>query len=126
MSASSSAAALLASNPGSAKGYYIFAIVNSMVYSAVLAVIIVGHARENGLSLASTSRKGLAAAATLLMCLAVTGDAIYSRGIHGLEAVAYGQNVITFTETHFAVAGAGQGGSQVKVTRFKIKWHGIS
>jgi cellulose synthase (UDP-forming) len=125
MSVSSSAAALLISDPGSAKGYYLFAIVNSIVYSAVLAVIILGHARENGLSLVSASRRGLAAAATLVTCLAVTSNAIYSRGIHGLEAVAYGQNIITFTETHFAVAGAGQGGSQVKITRFKIKWHGI-
>ena len=66
MSVSSSAAALLVSDPGSAKGYYLFAIVNSIVYSAVLAVIIIGHARENGLSLVSTSRRGLAAAATLV------------------------------------------------------------
>lgn len=125
MSVSSSAVALLTVNPGSAKGYYLFAIINSIVYSAVLAVIIIGHARENGLSLVSTSRRGLAAVATLVMCLAVTSNAIYARGTHGLEAVAYGQNVITFTETHFSVAGAGQGGSQVKITRFKIKWHGI-
>ncbi|OBZ92144.1 N-acetylglucosaminyltransferase [Pararhizobium polonicum] len=126
MSVSSSAAALLASNPGSAQGYYLFAIVNSIIYCTVLAVIVIGHARENALSSVSTSKRGLAAAAALVMCLAVTANAIYSRGNHGLEAVAYGQNVITFTETHFAVAGAGQGGSQVKITRFKIRWHGIS
>lgn len=126
MSASSAATALLVSDPGSAKGYYLFAIVNSIVYSAVLSVIIIGHARENGLPLISTSRRGLATAVTLAMCLAVTSNAIYSRGMPGLEAVAHGQNIITFTETHFAVAGAGQGGSQVKITRFKIKWHGIS
>ena len=126
MSVASAATALLVSDPGSAQGYYLFAIVNSVVYSAVLAAIIIGHARENCLPLIPTCRRGLATAATLAMCLVVTGNAVYSRGIPGLEAVAYGQNVITFTETHFSVAGAGQGGSQVKITRFKIKWHGIS
>jgi len=126
MSVSSATTALLVSDPGSARGYYLFAIVNSIIYSTVLAVIIIGHARENSLPPISTSRRGLATAATLAMCLVVTGNAIYSRGIPGLEAVAYGQNIITFTETHFSVAGAGQGGSQVKITRFKIKWHGIS
>ncbi len=126
MSVASAATALLVSDPGSAQGYYLFAIVNSVVYSAVLAAIIIGHARENCLSLIPKTRRGLATAATLAMCLVVTGNAVYSRAIPGLEAVAYGQNVITFTETHFSVAGAGQGGSQVKITRFKIKWHGIS
>ena len=126
MSLSSAATALLVSDPGSAQGYYFFAIMNSIVYAAVLAVIIVGHAQENGLPLFSTSTRGLATVATLATCLVVTGNAIFARGVPGLEAVAYGQNIITFTETHFAVAGAGQGGSQVKITRFKIKWHGIS
>jgi len=126
MSLSSAATALLVSDPGSAQGYYFFAIMNSIVYAAVLAVIIVGHAQENGLPLFSTSTRGLATVATLATCLVVTGNAVYARGVPGLEAVAYGQNIITFTETHFAVAGAGQGGSQVKITRFKIKWHGIS
>jgi cellulose synthase (UDP-forming) len=125
LSGSSAATALLVENPGSAKGYYLFAIVNATVYAAVLAVIIIGHARENGLSLLTTSRSGFATAATLAMCVSVTSGAVYSRGVPGLEAVAYGQRVVSFTETRFAVAGAGQGGSHVKITHFKLRWHGL-
>ncbi|MBL0370970.1 glycosyltransferase [Rhizobium sp. KVB221] len=125
LSGTSAAAALLVSDPGSAQGYYLFAILNSAVYFAVLAVIIIKHASENGLSYFSRANAGGYAAATMALCLSLTGTAVYARGLSGLEAVAHGQDVVTFTETRFAVAGAGQGGSRVKLTHFKIKWHGL-
>jgi cellulose synthase (UDP-forming) len=125
LSVSSAAVALFVSHPGSAKGYYFFAIINAIVYGVVLAVIIIGHARENGLSLLAMSRSAAMTTATLALSVSVTTGAVYSRAAPGLEAVAHGQNMITFTETRFAVAGAGQGGSQVRTTHFRIKWHGL-
>jgi cellulose synthase (UDP-forming) len=126
LAAAPAATALLISDAAAAKGYYLFAIMNALVYSTVLAVIVINHARENHLSLIGVSRKGTAAAASMALCLALTAGAAYSRTIPGLEAVAHGQKIITVTETRFAVAGAGQGGSHIKRTRFKIKWHGLS
>jgi cellulose synthase (UDP-forming) len=125
LSGSSAAAALLVNDPGSAKGYYFFAIINAIIYAAVLAVIIIRHALENGLSLLAPSRSAAMTTVTLALTACITTGAVYARALPGLEAVAYGQDMVSFTETRFAVAGAGQGGSHTKITRFSFKWHGL-
>jgi cellulose synthase (UDP-forming) len=119
-------AALMVTEAGSARGYYLFAIINSVVYLAVLTVIIINHARENGLFFLQRQAAGKGALAAIAVCVAVASSAAHERGLEGIEAAAHGQKAITFTETRFAVAGAGQGGTDTKITRFKIKWHGIS
>ncbi len=90
-----------------------------------LAVIVIGHAVENGHRLVTLSRPGLATAASLAVSLGAATDAAYLRGLAGVEGVAHGQSIVSFTETRFAVAGAGQGGAHTKLTRFKLTWHGL-
>ena len=126
LSMSSAAAALLTAHPGDARGYYFFAIVNALAYAGVLAVIVIGHAVENGHRLVTLSRPGLATAASLAVSLGAATDAAYLRGLAGVEGVAHGQSIVSFTQTRFAVAGAGQGGAHTKLTRFKLTWHGLN
>jgi cellulose synthase (UDP-forming) len=124
LSFASAATALLVDDAGSARGYYLFAILNSILYLVVLGIIVVNHARENGMSLLSFGAVGAKAVALVMACTAASGVAAYERGLQGIEAAAYGQGYLTFTETRFAVAGAGQGGARTKITRFRIRLHG--
>jgi cellulose synthase (UDP-forming) len=38
---------LLIDNPGDARGFYVFALINAVLYAALLLIIVVQHAREN-------------------------------------------------------------------------------
>jgi cellulose synthase (UDP-forming) len=125
LSLASAAAALVVEDAGSARGYYLFAILNSILYLVVLGVIVVNHVRENALWRLSLGSVGARAAAILMVCAAGSVVAAYERGLQGLEATAYGQRYVTFTETRYAVAGAGQGSGGAKLTRFRIKLHSI-
>lgn len=120
----SAAVALMVEDAGSARGYYLFAILNSILYLVVLGVIVINHIRENGLWRLSLGAVGARATAMLMVCTVGSAVAAYERGLQGIEASAYGQRYVTFTETRFAVAGAGQGGSRTKITRFRVRLHG--
>ena len=37
----------------------------------------------------------------------------------------HGQTFISFTETQFAVAGAGLGGGKTRIVKFRLRWNGF-
>ncbi len=126
LSLSSAAVVLWVAQPGTATGYYFFAMMNAIVYALVLAVIIIGHAIENGRRLFAFSRPAMATVATLMLSFGAATNAVYQRGMPALEAISYSQGVVSFTETRFAVAGAGRGGAHLKLTHFKLTWRGFN
>ena len=48
-----------------------------------------------------------------------------SHGLRGLEALSHGQTLVSFTETQFAVAGAGLGGGKTRIVKFQRRWNGL-
>lgn len=119
------AAMVLAPAEGAARGFYIFAGINAVIYAALTMLIVAHHARENGLPLVPRSRGlRLVAASALTLLVAGSGE-IRLHGLSSLEALAHGQGIVSFTEAKFAVAGAGLGGGKTRIVKFRFKWNGF-
>ncbi len=115
----------LASEAAAAQGFYIFTAMNLSIYLSVTVLIVVRHAIENGLPMLPQSH-GLRLATAIGLAIWVTGGMqLGSHGLRSLEALSHGQPFVSFTETQFAVAGAGLGGGKTKITKFRLKWNGF-
>ena len=89
LSAASALPALLVEDPGSASGFYIFTMVNAIIYAIVLATIVTKHERENAVKRAGRLR--MPATALLVIGLfALPAAAASLRGAEGLEALLHG------------------------------------
>ncbi|HEV7309039.1 glycosyltransferase family 2 protein [Ensifer sp.] len=113
------------SDAGSASGFYIFAGINALIYALIVIVIHTCHARENGLALVPRSTMTAVTAGGLVMVSVLSAQSAVRHGAEATEALSHGLGFVTFTETKFTVAGAGQG-TNLKIVRFRLKWNGFS
>lgn len=120
----SAAAIALAPQENSAAGFYVFVGINVAVYALLGLVVVVRHAIENGLAAIPVSRGLAVTLASTVFAVLVGGAELGRHGVGSIEALATGQDVVSFTETRFTVAGAGFGG-KTTVTRLRIRWHGF-
>lgn len=112
---------LLVAEPGDTRGFYIFAIVNSMLYALLLLVIVIQHRRENRVR----RPRGVyrpAMASSLLLLVLLPGIATAERGKDGLESLAWGTGRLSLYEVKYSVAGAGVGGAEISKTTFNPRW----
>lgn len=122
LSAASALVTLLPGDAGQASGFYIFAIVNAAIYAILLVVIVVSHIRENRISLRRPSLRAFAHAAFALLLLAPTVAGAAKRGPYGVEALAWGNGIVSLTRQTYAVSGAGQDGG--RIVKFQFRWLG--
>ncbi|MBY5749370.1 glycosyltransferase family 2 protein [Rhizobium leguminosarum] len=121
----SAVAMMLATDAAAAQGFYVFAMMNLSVYLSLTVLIVVRHAVENDLPLLPQSRGLWLATATGLAIFVAGGTQAGSHGLRGLEALSHGQTFVSFTETQFAVAGAGLGGGKTRIVKFHLRWNGF-
>jgi cellulose synthase/poly-beta-1,6-N-acetylglucosamine synthase-like glycosyltransferase len=107
------------------RGFYIFAIINAVIYTVLLLVVVVQHARENVVRYRTRLYRP-ALAAGLLALVTLPGVASVERGRDGIEALAWGTKSFTIFEPRFAVAGAGVGGRDLYKTVFNPRWRGTA
>jgi cellulose synthase (UDP-forming) len=119
LSIASALPALLVTEAGAARGFYLFSIINALLYALILTVIVVQHERENAVKRRSFGRRP-AMAAALLAIFALPAAATNTNGAQGLEAVTFGAGRITLTERIYPVSGAGQ--FSAPQVRFKPRW----
>jgi cellulose synthase (UDP-forming) len=106
-------AAIIMSDPGSARGYYWFCLTNALIYSVVTAAVVMVHVRENRVQLTMPLFKfaGVQLAATAAVALAVA-TAFVLRGRDAYE-------VLTVTERHDSITAAlawfSQGAAEMNV-----------
>ena len=114
--------ALVIDNVDAARGFYIFAIYTSFLYSILTLAIFTAHIRETGIFSVWQPRTiiGLAILATSLLLPPAAGTAI--RATDGLEALAWGAGRVAFTQVTYGVAGAGQGRAGMRRVAFTVKW----
>ncbi|MEJ1117611.1 glycosyltransferase family 2 protein [Phyllobacterium sp. CCNWLW109] len=105
----------------SSRGFYVFAIINAVIYALLLFVIVLQHARENTVRYRTRVYRP-AVAASLLALLALPSFATIERGRDGVEALAWGTQSFSLFDDRFAVAGAGVGGRDVHKTIFNPRW----
>lgn len=115
----------LAGEAAAAQGFYVFAAMNLSIYLALTVLIVVRHAIENDLSMLPQSR-GLWLATAMGLSICVTGGMqVGNHGLRSLEALSHGQTIVSFSQTQFAVAGAGLGGGKTRIVKFRLKWNGF-
>jgi cellulose synthase/poly-beta-1,6-N-acetylglucosamine synthase-like glycosyltransferase len=121
LSAASIIPVLLIDNPGETPGFYIFGIVNAVLYALLLVTIVVKHARENTLKVTRRCYRP-AMAAALLVLFVLPGIATVERGAQGLEALTWGAGRISLFEAKYTAAGAGVGGAALRRVKFNPRW----
>ncbi|OWO91344.1 N-acetylglucosaminyltransferase [Rhizobium esperanzae] len=118
------AAMALAGEAAAAQGFYLFAAMNLVLYLSLTVLIVIRHAIENGLPLLPQSRGLWLATATGLAICVTGGLQAANHGLRGLEALSHGQTLISFSQSQFAVAGAGLGG-KTRTVKFRLRWNGF-
>jgi cellulose synthase (UDP-forming) len=112
---------LLVENAGETRGFYIFAIINAVLYTLLLLTIVIQHARENIVRIQTRTYRP-AMAASLLFLIALPGFATVERGKEGLESLAWGSGRFRLYETRYAVSGAGVGSGELRTLTFRPRW----
>jgi cellulose synthase/poly-beta-1,6-N-acetylglucosamine synthase-like glycosyltransferase len=112
---------LFIDDAGKAGGFYIFAVVNTLLYAVLILVIIVQHARENVVR-TSRRRYRLAMAASVFSLFMLPGIAASERGMDGLESLAWGAGHVRLFEYRYSAAGAGRGNTLTPAAKFSPRW----
>jgi cellulose synthase (UDP-forming) len=126
LSGVSGAAALAVEDAGTAAGFYIYALLNAVLYGVGILLILGMHALENETLPLSGDLGGFTTLASIVMILGLVIAASYFNGPMGLRAVNAGITAFTLTETVYLPAGAGQGKPGQQIVRFRPRWHGFS
>ncbi len=111
LSLASALPALLVRDAEYASGFYIFALVNAVIYAAVFAVIVVQHARENAAGRADGARRPIMAVLALLL-FGLPAFAASQNGLKGINSIVCGARYFTLTKVTFSVSGAGRSASR--------------
>ncbi|WP_368517018.1 glycosyltransferase family 2 protein [Rhizobium sp.] len=103
-------------------GFYIFATMNAAIYTLLLLVIIVQHARENTLGTNKRFyRPALASALLALTALPFVG--IMEHGRAGVQSLIWDTDGYVLFDNRFSVAGAGIGGRGLHRMVLNPHWH---
>ncbi len=113
---------LLASDLQNARGFYILAAINLIMYSLILAVMVIWHVRENKVSIrrhwlpASIQLSAITVLATLVFF------SITLRGAEGIHVLSMGLEPLHLTRLHYPVSGANQSIDMPGRPRLEIWW----
>jgi len=107
LSVASAAPCLLVPDAEIASGFYLFAIVNALLYAGLLILIINRHNAENRVR-SSTVRTKLAVASLVVLAVAGPLAGSWARGLDGIHALEQGLGVMALTRASYSPSGAGE------------------
>jgi cellulose synthase (UDP-forming) len=111
----------LVGDPGEARGFYVFALFNTAIYAALLAVIVIQHARENPLQVRSQSYRA-ALSLSFVAMFTLLGYGGVRNGMSGVESLAWGAGRVSLFSETYSIAGAGLGKADIRKVRFNPRW----
>ncbi|MDR2310673.1 MAG: glycosyltransferase [Brucellaceae bacterium] len=114
-------AVFLVPDAGESRGFYLFAILNSVTYAVLLIVVLVRHSMENKVRM-TTRYYRPAVLATVLSLILLPGVATFERGRESLEVLAWGAKHARLFDERYSAAGAGVGGQSLRITTFRPHW----
>ncbi|MBR2688979.1 MAG: glycosyltransferase [Aquamicrobium sp.] len=113
--------ALLIDDANAGRGFYLFAIINSVFYTLLTVVILARHGRENRLRTVSRFYRPAVTAGVLSM-IALPAFAAVLHGRESVEVLAWGTQHLQLFEERYSAAGAGIGRTEVRKTVFRPHW----
>ncbi len=112
---------IIFSDVSEARGFYLLAAINAILYTSLLAAIVFKHTRENNIRW-RYKRLALGFQTSLAACLVATSAyALSTRGLEGLDALTKGAEPFSLTETKFVPSGAGTPVGTVRI-KFRPRW----
>ena len=113
---------IFCANADVAKGFYILSSINALIYAAIVATIVFRHLGDTIADLgrrwhAALFQLGSVAGLSLLILTAVI-----ARGTESLYALSIGLSPFRIATAHFAVSGAGMGGTGHVIYQFDPGW----
>ncbi len=118
--------AWLVGDPGTAAGFYLFNIINAVIYGGLTLLVLIRHGLENGLGFFPLSPQGLLVAILLASVGGATSLAIYDNGLRGVAAWNEGISAFTLTRPVFSYSGAGKALADEPDLRFAPRWNHIN
>ena len=119
----SAVTAWLVRDPGTAAGFYLFNIMNAVIYGGLTLLVLIRHSLENGLGFLPGTAQGLLVAVLLATWGGSLSLAIHDNGLKGLAAWNEGIAAFTLTRPVFSYSGAGQAISSEPELRFEPRWN---
>ena len=121
LSVASALPVILVENAQFASGFYIFALMNALIYGAIYLLALIKHGFEKHVRDYSPSYRFGTAVVSLGICVTIAVG-LELRGLRGVDAVTYGTPYFELMDRTFPVSGAGQGGSGVWTVKFNPHW----
>ncbi len=111
----------LIEDPGEAGGFFVFALFNTAIYAALLAVIVIQHARENPLQVRNQSYRA-ALSLSFVAMFTLLGYGGVRNGMSGVESLAWDAGRFSLFSETYSIAGAGLGKADIRKVRFDPHW----
>lgn len=119
----SASVAWLVRDPGTAAGFYLFNIINAILYSGLTALVLAKHRLENQLGFLPRTVRSLMTAVLLATAGGGVGLAIHDNGLKGLAAWNEGITAFSLTRRIYSYSGAGQAMTAEPELRFAPRWN---
>lgn len=114
-------AVLLVPDAGESRGFYLFAIFNSVIYAVLMIVVLVRHMMENQIRMTTRYYRPVMFA-SILSLIVLPAIATFERGRESLEVLALGAKHVRLFDERYSAAGAGVGGQSLRTTTFRPHW----
>ncbi|MFZ2102154.1 MAG: glycosyltransferase family 2 protein [Oricola sp.] len=114
--------AWLVEDPGTAGGFYVFNLINAVVYGGLALLVLLRHALENRLWPFPANFAGVASASSLSVVAVAVVFAVQANGLKGLAAMNEGITSFSLTRNVYSYSGAGQGKPAQPTLRFAPRW----
>ncbi|EFL88154.1 glycosyltransferase family 2 protein [Ahrensia sp. R2A130] len=105
-----------------ARGFYLLATVNALLYTALFAVILFKHWHENDIGWSTTPLHQIGQTSLAAGLVAMSVSAISQRGLDGLDALSKGLEPLVLTQTKFLASGAGRSPAGTVRIYFQPRW----
>lgn len=119
----SAATAWLVRDPGTAAGFYVFNIMNAVIYGGLTLLILIRHSLENGSDFLPRTAQGLLVAVLFATLSGSISLAVHDNGLKGLAAWNEGITAFSLTRRIYSYSGAGQSMSGEPELRFEPRWN---
>ena len=121
LSMASALPVVLINTANETRGFYVFALMNAVLYAALLMIILVQHARENAVRSASMAYRA-ALATSFAAIVAVTCIGTARNGMEGAATLAWGTGPVSLFKETYSIAGAGLGEGAIRRIHFEPRW----
>ena len=105
-------------------GFYVLALINAVLYTALFLVVVALHPRPTGGSQRRLTAGSIVKLATSAALIVLVGFTVWLRGAQGVHAITAGMGPVKVVKVVFPVSGAGDAPPGTVYYEFDFEWSG--